>query len=330
MRVLITGATGFVGTHLRRHLLSSTDWDIVGTAFPDPPDDPTPTLREELVLLDLRDAEATQAALAESSPDYVVHLAAQAHVPTAYKDPWATLQNNILGQLNLFESCLALNIKPRIIVIGSGEEYGRAAEADLPLLENHPLRPENPYSVSKVTQDVMGYQYFISYGLPVIRVRPFNHVGPGQSPRFVLPAFASQVAEIEAGRREPLLRVGNLAPQRDFTDVRDVVRAYRLLLLHGNAGEVYNVASGRPYAIQSIVDELRARSRIEIKIEVDPERYRPADIPVIYGSADKLTRDTGWTAEIPMSQTIDDVLAEWRAAVNTEAGPSQRTLTAHR
>ena len=330
MRVLITGATGFVGTHLRRHLLSSTDWDIVGTAFPDPPADPTPTLREELVLLDLRDAEATQAALAESSPDYVVHLAAQAHVPTAYKDPWATLQNNILGQLNLFESCLALNIKPRIIVIGSGEEYGRAAEADLPLLENHPLRPENPYSVSKVTQDVMGYQYFISYGLPVIRVRPFNHVGPGQSPRFVLPAFASQVAEIEAGRREPLLRVGNLAPQRDFTDVRDVVRAYRLLLLHGNAGEVYNVASGRPYAIQSIVDELRARSRIEIKIEVDPERYRPADIPVIYGSTDKLTRDTGWTAEIPMSQTIDDVLAEWRAAVNTEAGSSQRTLTAHR
>jgi len=318
MRVLITGATGFVGTHLRRHLLSSTDWEIVGTAFPGPPAGPTPGSREELILLDLRDAEATQTALAESSPDYVVHLAAQAHVPTAYKDPWATLQNNILGQLNLFESCRALKIDPRIIVIGSGEEYGRAAQADLPLVEDHPLRPENPYSVSKVTQDVMGYQYFISYGLPVIRVRPFNHVGPGQSSRFVLPAFASQVAEIEGGRREPLLRVGNLAPERDFTDVRDVVRAYRLLLLHGTVGEVYNVASGRPYAIQSIVDELRAISSTEIKIEVDPERYRPADIPVIYGSADKLRRDTGWTAKIPMSQTIDDVLAEWRATMHSK------------
>jgi len=315
MRVLITGGTGFVGTHLRRHLLSSTDWEIVGTAFPDPPADPEPGSREELILLNLRDAEATQAALAESRPDYVIHLAAQAHVPTAYKDPWATLQNNVLGQLNLFEACRALQIKPRIIVIGSGEEYGRATPADLPLVEDHPLRPENPYSVSKVTQDVMGYQYFISYGFPVIRVRPFNHVGPGQSPRFVLPAFAGQVAEIEAGRREPLLHVGNLAAERDFTDVRDVVRAYHLLLLHGTAGEVYNVASGRPYAIQSIVDELIARSPTEIRIEVDPERYRPADIPVIYGSADKLTRDTGWTAEIPMSQTIDDVLAEWRASM---------------
>ncbi len=322
MRVLITGATGFVGTHLRRHLLSSTDWDIVGTAFPSLPTDPTPSSREELILLDLRDAEATHAALAESPPDYVIHLAAQAHVPTAYKDPWATLLNNILGQLNLFESCLALKINPRIIVVGSGEEYGRATQADLPLVEDHPLHPENPYSVSKVTQDVMGYQYFISFGLPVIRVRPFNHVGPGQSPRFVLPAFASQVAEIEAGRRGPLLRVGNLTPERDFTDVRDVVRAYRLLLLHGTAGEVYNVASGRPYAIQSIVDELRAKSSTEIKVEVDPERYRPADIPIIYGSAEKLKRDTGWIAEIPMSQTIDDVLAEWRVAVSIDADQS--------
>jgi len=322
MRVLITGATGFVGTHLRRYLLSSTDWEIVGTAFPTPPADPTRGSREKLILLDLRNAEATQAALAKSPPDYVVHLAAQAHVPTAYKDPWATLENNILGQLNLFESCRALGIYPRIIVIGSGEEYGRATQADLPLVEDHPLRPENPYSVSKVTQDVMGYQYFISYGLPVIRVRPFNHVGPGQSARFVLPAFASQVAEIEAGRRQPLLRVGNLAPERDFTDVRDVVRAYRLLLLHGTAGEVYNIASGRPYAIQSIVDRLRDRSGTEIKIEVDPERYRPADIPVIYGSAAKLLRDTGWTAEIPMSQTIDDVLAEWRASTHSEVDRS--------
>ncbi|MBN1249884.1 MAG: GDP-mannose 4,6-dehydratase [Anaerolineae bacterium] len=319
MRVLITGATGFVGNHLRRHLLAATDWDIYGTAYPDAPADPAPSPRESLFLLDLRDAGDVKAKLAETEPDYIVHLAAQSHVPTAYSDPWATLQNNILGQLNLLEAAVDLGQQPRILIIGSGEEYGRADEDSLPLTEDHPLRPENPYSVSKVTQDVMGYQYFVSYGLPVVRVRPFNHVGPGQSPRFALPAFANQIAEIEAGQRDPVLRVGNLAPARDFTDVRDVVRAYRLVLASGQPGEVYNVASGHPQTIQSIVDQLRSLAAVDIAVEVDPERYRPADIPVIYGDASKLRADTGWLPQIAMEQTIRDVLAEWREQTRSQA-----------
>jgi GDP-4-dehydro-6-deoxy-D-mannose reductase len=316
MHILITGATGFVGTHLRRYFLAQTDWDITGTCYPESPPPPMDPQREALHFLDLRDAEATRALLAQSPPDYVIHLAAQSHVPTAYKDPWGTLDNNIRGQLNLLEAFKALSLAPRTLVIGSGEEYGRASADELPLVEDHPLRPENPYSVSKVTQDVMGYQYFISFKLPIIRIRPFNHVGPGQSARFVLPAFASQVAGIEAGKQAPVMRVGNLEPARDFTDVRDVVRAYHLALTHGKPGEVYNIASGTPRTIQSLVDQLIALATVPIRVEIDPERYRPADVPVFYGSAAKLKQDAGWEPEIPFEQTIQDVLDEWRKFTN--------------
>ncbi len=315
MRILITGATGFVGTHLRQYLLKHTEWHIIGTSYPAPPPPPLNPKREKLLPLDLRDKQATRTILEEYPPDYIIHLAAQSHVPTAYKDPWGTLQNNILGQLNLLEGCVAQARAPRILVIGSGEEYGRAKEETLPFTEDHPLHPENPYSVSKVTQDVMGYQYFISYDLPVIRMRPFNHVGPGQSARFVLPAFASQVAEIESRQKDGHMRVGNLEPARDFTDVRDVVRAYHLALLRGTPGDVYNVASGTPRTIQSIVDQLLTLASVDIHIQIDPERYRPADVPVIYGSFEKLRQDTGWTPEIPFEQTVRDVLEEWRDQV---------------
>jgi len=315
MRILITGATGFVGTHLRRYLLQNTAWDIVGTSYPDAPPTPLDAQREHLMGLDLRDKNATFSTLELHSPDYIIHLAAQSHVPTAYKDPWGTLDNNIRGQLHLLEGCLTYKLKPRILVIGSGEEYGRATAEELPFTEAHPLRPENPYSVSKVAQDVMGYQYFISFGLPVIRMRPFNHVGPGQSPRFVLSAFASQVAKIEAGEQEPIMYVGNLTPARDFTDVRDVVRAYHLALLHGTPGAAYNVASGTPRTIQSLLDGLLALSTADIKVERDPDRYRPADVPIIYGSAVKLHQDTGWEPRIAFEQTVADVLEEWRGNV---------------
>ncbi len=315
MRIFITGATGFVGTHLRNYLLQATGWTLVGTAYPEAPPDAHPSDREHLVYLDLRDRTSIETVLRDHRPDFIIHLAAQSHVPTAYREPWKTLKNNILGQLNLLESCLALQIAPRILVIGSGEEYGRADRTDLPFRETHPLRPENPYSVSKVAQDVMGYQYYRSYGLPVFRVRPFNHVGPGQSDRFVLPAFASQIAEIEAGKRKPMMSVGNLEPERDFTDVRDVVRAYHQILVRGTEGEVYNVASGQPRSIRQILDTLLSLSEQTIRIEIDPDRYRPADVPIIYGSAERLTEDTGWKPHYSIDDTIRDVLDEWRERV---------------
>lgn len=318
MRALITGATGFVGTHLRRYLLAQTDWSLIGTAFPELSPTPDDESRDRLMALDLTDAEATKAAMDAVRPDLVIHLAAQSHVPTAYRDPWSTLRNNILGQLNLLEAFVATDQRPRILVIGSGDEYGRVSAQALPLTEGHPLQPENPYSVSKVAQDVMGYQYYVSYGLPIVRVRPFNHVGPGQSDRFVLPAFASQIARIEAWKHPPVINVGNLTPARDFTDVRDVVEAYRLALLHGTPGEVYNVASGQAVTIQSLLDHLIARSALQIEVRVDEAKYRPADIPIICGSSTKLQQDTGWIPRIPLTQTIEDVLNEWRARVSLE------------
>ncbi len=318
MRVLITGATGFVGTHLRKYLLSNTDWSIYGTSFPDPPPEPDLPYREQLTQLDLRNKKVTEAYVVDVNPSYIVHLAAQSHVPTAYKDPWGTLQNNILGQLNLLEACIKHKLKPRILIIASSEEYGRTEIEDLPLTEDHPLRPENPYSVSKVAQDMLGYQYFRSYGLPVIRLRPFNHVGPGQSPRFVLPAFASQVARIEAQRSEPVIQVGNLKPARDFTDVRDVVRAYHLALLYGKPGEVYNIASGRAHPIQYLLDQLLSNTNIHIEVVIDSDRFRPADTPIIYGSAEYLKQHTGWVPEINIERTIKDVLDEWRSIVKKE------------
>ncbi len=315
MKLLLTGATGFVGTHIRRYVLGKGGWQIVGTTLPQFPAEPLDPRRESIVPLDLRDAAAVRALLEESRPEAIIHLAAQSHVPTAYRDPWGTLENNIRSQLNLLEGCVRLGLKPRVLVIGSGEEYGRAPEEALPFTERSPLRPENPYSVSKVAQDVMGYQYFISYGLPVMRVRPFNHAGPGQSERFVIAAFAAQIARIEAGKQPPVMRVGNLSPSRDFTDVRDVVRAYEGLILRGEPGEVYNVASGTPRSIQSILDGLLALTEVAISVEIDPQRYRPADVPLIYGSYAKLEAAIGWRPEIPFEQTLRDVLNEWRARV---------------
>ena len=322
MRVLITGATGFVGLHLRRYLLQNTDWAIYGTSFPNAPSEPISHDRERLTLLDLRNKADTETFVNEVNPQFIIHLAAQSHVPTSYKDPWGTLQNNILGQLNLLQACVKYQLKPRTLIIGSSEEYGRAKVEDLPLTEDHPLRPENPYSVSKVAQDMLGYQYFRSFDMPIIRLRPFNHVGPGQSLRFVLPAFASQVARIEANQSEAIIRVGNLEPARDFTDVRDVVRAYYLALLKGQPGEVYNIASGRAHTIRYLVNQLLAHTEKEIEVVVDPERFRPADTPIIYGSAAYIKQHTGWMPELTIERTIHDVLNEWRDKVKASSSDS--------
>ena len=315
MRALITGASGFVGEHLCAYLLAHTDWELAGTVYPQPvealPSDPRLVLRH----IDLRDPGSVQALLGDMQPDAIFHLAAQSFVPTSFADPWDTLENNIRGQLNLLEAVRRSERQVRMLVVGSNEEYGTPQPGELPQTEESPLRPSNPYAVSKVAQDFLGLQYFLAHGMPVIRVRPFNHTGPGQTPRFVVPAFASQIARIEGGLQEPLLKVGNLDVARDFTDVRDIVRAYYLAVIQGDPGEVYNLASGQPRSVRRLLEALLSHSRVEIRVEQDPALYRPVDAPVAYGSAEKFYRLTGWKPEISFEQTLQDVLEYWRDQV---------------
>jgi GDP-4-dehydro-6-deoxy-D-mannose reductase len=315
LRALITGAGGFVGGHLCAHLLAHTDWDLLGTVYPRLVEVERPEPRLRLQHTDLRDRARVHALVNEAQPDYIFHLAAQSFIPTSLADPWDTLENNIRGELNLLEAVRQSGREVRVLVIGSNEEYGAPKPGELPLTEKSPLRPNNPYAVSKVAQDFMGLQYHLSYGLPVVRVRPFNHTGPGQSPRFVVPAFASQIARIEAGLQEPVMKVGNLEVARDFSDVRDIVRAYHLAVTQAEPGEVYNLASGQPRSVRGLLETLLSYSQAEIRVERDPDRYRPVDVPVTYGSAAKFRQRTGWEPRIPFEQTLRDVLEYWRGEV---------------
>jgi len=316
VRIFVTGAGGFAGGHLVQHLLRQPDLrpsDIVAGVLQ--PAGHNPALdRLDIVQrqLDLRDAGAVHALIADIRPDLIFHLAALADVAQSFKDPWGTLANNIHAQVNLLEACRQLVPNARIVVISSAEIYG-AARGDAPLDESVPFAPANPYSVSKVTQDMLGLQYFLSYRLPIVRARPFNHIGPGQGSGFVAADFASQIAAIEAGQRAPVMFVGNLDAERDFTDVRDVVRAYLLLAQHGEPGEAYNVCSGQGYSIQYLLDTLLSYSTVPIEVRQDPARMRPSDVPRRVGDATKLRARTGWTPQIPFEQSLLDTLNDWRA-----------------
>ena len=312
MRALITGAGGFVGGHLCSYLLAHTDWQLLGTVYPGPVEDPNPAPRLSMVWADLRDPDQVSELVGSFDPGAVFHLAAQSFVPESFAHPWSTLENNIRSQLNVLEGVRELDHPVRVLVVGSNEEYGKPRPEELPLTEESLLRPSSPYAVSKVAQDMMGFQYFATYGMEVVRVRPFNHTGPAQSPNFVVPAFASQIANIEKGLRKPIVQVGNLDAERDFTDVRDIVRAYYLAVVKGEPGEVYNLASGSPQSVRGLLESLLSMSTVEIKVEIDPSRYRPIDTPVVYGSATKFHRATGWEPEIPFEQTLQDVLGYWR------------------
>ncbi len=308
--VLVTGAAGFAGRHLVAELAQETDWDIVGlsrrkTDF---------GRRAKSVACDLLDQPLVDRVVLRFRPNLVFHLAAQSYVPKAIADPGTTLTNNILGQVNLFQSLLKLDQRPSVLIASSGEIYGSPDDASIPLDENAPLKPGNPYAVSKATQDLLGYQYHLSSDLPVVRVRPFNHAGPGQSDRFVMSGFARQVAEAEAGRTEPTILVGNLDAKRDFLDVRDVVRAYRLIIERGAPGDAYNVCSGEPTAISWIVERLLNLASIPLSVKQDPARMRPSDTPVVYGNSSKIATLTGWHPRITLEQTIRDTLDYWRAA----------------
>ena len=318
MKTLITGAGGFVGGHLCAYLLAHTDWDILGTVYPQQVESQPEGPRFRLQHLDLRNPDGVRALLEEHELDLVFHLAAQSIPAISFDNPWDTLETNIRSQLNILHSVRVLGLRTRVLVIGSNEEYGHPQKGDLPFTEDSPLKPANPYAVSKVTQDLMGLQFHLAYKLDVVRLRPFNHTGPGQSPRFVVPAFASQIARIEAGLQEPVLKVGNMAAARDFSDVRDIVHGYHLAATTGEPGDVYNLASGQPHKISALLDTLLSFTDVHIRVETDPDRYRPVDVPVVYGSAEKFYQLAGWMPEIPFEQTLEDTLDYWREQVKTE------------
>jgi GDP-4-dehydro-6-deoxy-D-mannose reductase len=318
MRALITGINGFVGGHLAEHLLSSGRWEIAGIARQPALALETLTGRVTYIAADLSDREQTLGALARIRPDVIFHLAGQSNVPHAFADPHTTVQMNIGAQLNLFLSVLQLRIDPLIIVASSNEIYGLVRPEDLPVNEQTPLRPVNPYAVSKAAQDLFAYQYHISHRMRTIRLRPFNHIGPRQTEAFVVPAFAAQIARIEAGLQPPVLRVGNLAAERDFSDVRDIVRAYELAALHGEVGAAYNVGSGQAVGVQRILDILLTFSTHDIQIEPDPSRMRPSDVPRVVCDASRFHADTGWTPRIPLEQTLFDTLEYWRFRVQEQ------------
>jgi GDP-4-dehydro-6-deoxy-D-mannose reductase len=315
MKVLVTGATGFVGSWLIDYLLTLPNIKIFGIKQWR---SRTENIRHfenkvEFYECDLRDSSSVRQVIEKIKPDRIFHLAAQSHVPTSWLVPSGTLETNIMGELNLFEAVLRIGINPRIQIAGSSEEYGLVKPDELPIREENPLRPLSPYAVSKVTQDMLAYQYFMNYKLHIVRTRAFNHTGPRRPPNFVCSDFAFQIAEIEKGKREPVIKVGNLSAIRDFTDVRDIVKAYWLALEKGEPGEVYNIGSQKGRKIREVLEILiELSSRKDIKIHEEPARLRPTDVPVLYCNCEKFKKITDWEPEIPFEQTLKDILQFWR------------------
>ncbi len=317
LRALITGINGFAGSHLADFLLTLPQMEVYGGVYGDCENIVHLDGRATFIAGDLTDPNFAQALLERARPERVYHLAGQAFPPASWQDPWTTLEINVRSQVNLLHCAAQLASPPRILVIGSMEEYGRIKPETLPVTENTPFQPDSPYGVSKVAQDLLGLQYFQSHHLPIVRVRPTNHIGPRQNEQFVTSSFARQIAEIEIGARPPVLHVGNLDAQRDFVDVRDMTRAYYLALERGEPGQVYNIGSGQPRSIHALLDLLLAQSRVPIRIQQDPERLRPSDTPLLYCSAAKFYAQTGWQPIIPLETSLRDILEYWRTQIKT-------------
>jgi GDP-4-dehydro-6-deoxy-D-mannose reductase len=308
--VLLTGANGFVGPHLASALVASGR-RVHGAALGPPPS--TPALAGWHTA-DIRDPDSLVAAVENARPDAVVHLAGQSSAAVSFDDPAETFRVNALGTWNLLEAVRKAAPRARVIVVGSAESYGPQPEGTR-VNESAPFRPVSPYGLSKAAADAFADNAGRTHGLDVVRTRSFAHAGPGQTPRFALPSFAQQIAAIEAGRAEPVLRVGNLDVTRDITDVRDVAAAYVALIERGAAGAAYNVCSGRSLRLSDVTGQLVSRARVPIRIDVDRARFRPADVPYLVGDPTAIRRDCGWQATTPVEQILDDLLADWRGRI---------------
>lgn len=318
MRVLLTGIAGFAGSFLAAQLVQNPDIELHGVIHRH--DRRIQELRSQLVLHrgDLRNALWVSEVVQLVNPDVTMHLAAWSDVGGSWQQPWTTYELNIQCQLNLLEALRRWQPACRTLVISSNEVYGLVRPDELPIQESNPLRPNSPYGVSKIAQDMMGYQYWNSHRLPVIRARSFNHLGPEQSDDFAASAFARQIVEIELGMRDPVVQVGNLSTERDFTDVRDVVRAYWQLIMRGAPGECYNVGSGRPRSIRWILETLLDLTPVQVRVEVDPNRLRPSDVPVSYCDNRRLIEATGWQPAIDLRSSLADLLESWRRRLQSK------------
>lgn len=308
-KVMIIGAAGFVGNHLIDYILENKkDWEVVATKMS------KESINKDVkeINLDITNPQEIEDVLNEEKPDYIFHLAAQSSVALSWKNPQLTIDINIKGTVNLLDAIRDNCKDVKVLLIGSGEEYGHVKPNEVPIIEDNNTRPGNIYAVTKVTQNMIGRLYHEAYGLNIMSTRSFNHTGPNQAPMFVVADFCKQVADIEKGSQEPIISVGNLSAKRDFTDVRDVVRAYCLLMEKGNSGETYNVGSGKAIEIKEILDMILEESSKTIEVKTDESKLRPVDVPIIEADITKITQDTGWEPEITLKQTIQETLEYWR------------------
>lgn len=307
-KALITGISGFVGSHLTE-LLLSRDFGVYGIAHPDHGTTHIDDFIKDIILYrgDLQEKTFVDKILQDNKFDYIFHLAAFSSPPQSLKDPKGTIENNLFSEMNLLDAAFKNKSMAKILIIGSSDEYGDVEKQYLPINEDTPLAPTTPYAVSKIAQDFLGLQYFLHHKLKTIRVRPFNHIGPRQSTNFVVPAFASQIAHLEkTGGGQ--LKTGNLESSRDFTDVRDMVRAYLLALEKGKVGDVYNLGSSHSYKIADILKKLLAFSKVEIEVKTEKSRMRDQDTENVYCDFTKFKRDTGWQPTIPIEKTLFDTI----------------------
>lgn len=309
---LVTGAAGFAGQHLLQRLVMRGDvagWNRPGTEAP-------AAKGVSWAAVELLDRAAVAAAIAELRPAAVYHLAGIAHVGDSWANAEETFAGNVVGTMHLFDALREAGLRPRVLVTSSATVYRPSNDA---LGEDAPVAPNTPYGTSKLAQEMVALSVWRDHGIPVVIVRAFNHIGPLQSPAFAAPGFARQLARIEAGLAEPVLKVGNLEARRDLSDVRDTVRAYEALMHTGHAGAIYNVCAGRAIAMQDVLDALCRFSRVPVRVEQDPARMRPADTPVVLGDCGRLTADTGWRPEHPLETTLADLMEYWRVAVRAES-----------
>lgn len=319
MKVLITGITGFAGSHLADYILAEhSGVEVFGIMRWRSRRENIEHIADKIRLIecDLRDLSSTKDVIGEVRPEKIFHLAAQSFVPTSWNAPAESLTTNILGQLNVFEACRSLGINPWIQLACSSEEYGLVHPDEVPIKETNPLRPLSPYAVSKVGQDYLGYQYAQSYKMNIVRTRGFNHTGPRRGDVFVDSNFACQIVRIEKGLAEPVIYVGNLDAIRDFTDVRDMVRGYWLSTERCEPGEVYNICSGRGIVIRDMLDMLLTMAKVKVELRTDPKRLRPSDVEILQGDYSKFHKATGWEPKYKLEDTLADLMSYWRQRFN--------------